>query len=320
MLNSMKSVGFLAMLVALTFTSTLAFLGPSYNPNTKAFAKVGPIPSMVQKPSSAPSSSSQLRMGLDLVTYLRTEWISASICTNQIPRDSKTVLQIGTEDGRAVNFVPRSVEELITSSADADGKLSVGSRRQLKQQRDRRGTGVIVQYIDQPCDDLKGTKDESVDVVISLQAADRMRENGQDWKQSLIETERVLKPGGRFVFVEKTEIEGVKYLDAVMSIATVEEKDSTEKGGEGKEVEKYPVFEMVGYDDVDLVIVPHVAGVVRKAEFAGMTAAEIEANEAAEEKARIADLSIEAFERGLKKRKRKKKNNKSNQDSEAMNN
>lgn len=252
-------------------------------------------------------------MGLDLVTYLRTEWISASLCTNQIPEASTSVLQIGTEDGRAVNFIPRTVERLITSSADEGGELSVACRRQLKQQRDRRATGIIVNYIDQPGDDLFGTEDESVDVVISLQAADRMRENGMNWKKSLMETARVLKPGGRFLFVEKTEIEGESYIEKLMSIATLKQSDKKQDGKEGEEEEEetYPVFELIGYDDVDLVIVPHIAGVVTKAAFAGMTAAEIDANEAAKEKARIADLSITAFERGLKKRKKKK--NKKNQ-------
>lgn len=253
-------------------------------------------------------------MGLDLVTSLRTEWISAAICTNQIPREASSVLQIGTEDARAVTFVPRSVDELITSSCEKDGELSVSCRRQLKQQRERRGTGAVIKYTDQRADDLSETKDESVDVVISLQAADKMRENGLDWKNSIREAARVLKPGGRFIFVEKTEIEGSKYLDVVASVATarlVSEKDSKndddDNNDDDDEEETYPTFELIGYDDVDLVIVPHVAGVVSKTEDAGLTAAEIEAKKAAEEKARISDLSISAFERGIKKRRKKKK-------------
>lgn len=285
------------------FSSTLAAMSSfALFASSNAFT-VGPqsISGIVQ-PSRA--SSTQLPMALDLVTGLRTEWISASICTNQIPRNATSVLQLGTEDGRAVNFVPRTVEEIITSSAEADGELSISSKRQLKQQKERRGTGAVVRYVDQPCDDLKETKDASVDVVISLQAAARMKENGQDWKKSISEAARVLKPDGSFIFVEQTELDGEKYIDAVAAVA-----DGVATVGEDgeEELETYPTFELIGYNDVDLVIVPHIAGVVKKTKFAGLTAAEIEKKDAVDEKARIADLSISAFERGLKKRRKKKK-------------
>lgn len=253
----------------------------------------------------------QLNMALDLVTSLRTEWISAAICTNQIPRDATSVLQLGTEDARAVTFVPRTVDELITSSSEKSGELSISCQRQLKQQRERRGTGAVIRYTDQRADDLSETDDESVDVVISLQAADKMRENGLDWKNSIREAARVLKPGGRFIFVEKTEIEGDKYLDVIASVASTRLKEGGDENNEEEEV--YPTFELIGYDDVDLVIIPHIAGVVGKAVNAGLTEAEIEAKKAAEEKARLSDLSISAFERGLKKR-RKKKNKVETQD------
>mmetsp|Transcript_5733 Transcript_5733/g.7056 ORF Transcript_5733/g.7056 Transcript_5733/m.7056 type:complete len:316 (+) Transcript_5733:79-1026(+) len=268
----------------------------------KAFASSG-----ASFPEGRGNKKVELRMGLDLVTSLRTEWISAAICTNQIPREATSVLQLGTEDARAVTFVPRTVDELITSSSEQSGELSISCRRQLKQQRERRGTGAVIQYIDQRADDLSETKDESVDVVISLQAADKMRENGLDWKSSVREAARVLKPGGRFIFVEKTEIEGDKYLDVIASVATSKLSTGVEIEEGSQEEETYPTFELIGYDDVDLVIVPHIAGVVSKTENAGLTAAEIEAKEAAEQKARISDLSISAFERGIKKRRKKKK-------------
>jgi len=278
----------------------MKFFSPSSFPLVAAL--MAPANAFTVGPSSLakPPSSTQLQMGLDVVTGLRTEWISASICTNQIPRVAKSVLQLGTDDGRAVNFVPRSVEEIITSSAEPDGELSISCRRQLKQQRERRGTGAIIRYVDQRCDDLKETKDASVDVVISLQAAQRMKENGQDWRKSIEEAGRVLKPGGRFVFVEQTEIDGEKFIDAIASIA---DGDVDEDGN----LTNYPIFELLGYDDVDLVIVPHIAGVVAKTQFAGLTQEEIQNKAVTDEKARIADLSISAFERGLKKRRKKKK-------------
>lgn len=251
-------------------------------------------------PSTSASKSTQLQMGLDAVTALRTEWISASICTNQIPSTATSVLQLGTEDGRAVNFVPRSVEEIMTSSAEAEGELSISCRRQLKQQRERRGTGAIIRYMDQPCDNLKEVKDKSVDCVISLQAAQRMTDSGQDCKKSISEAARVLKSGGVFVFVEQTEINGEKYMEGIAEIA---EGDLDEEGN----LLKYPLFDLRGYDDVDLVLVPHVAGVITKTEFAGLTQDEIENKSTVDEKNRIADLSLSVFERGLKKRKKKKK-------------
>ena len=245
------------------------------------------------------STATQLRMGLDLVTYLRVEWVSAALCTNQTPRSADVCLILGCEDGRPVTFVPRTIRELITSSAEKDGKLTVSARRQLKQQQERRQAAKIT-YVDQRCDDLKEVKDESVDIVISLQAAARMLENGVDWKKSIREAARVLKPGGRFLFVEQSELGGDSYAEYVESLYTID--------GETPEdlEDRLPIFE-VGSDNVDLVIIPHIAGVALKSEFAGLSPRELAKKQSDAERERIADLSIEAYERGIKKRKRKKK-------------
>lgn len=122
--------------------------------------------------------------------------MSAALCTNQTPRSADVVLQLGCEDGRAVTFIPRTVRELITSSNEADGQVKVGVKRQLKQQQERRKAATVT-YADQRADDLTETADESVDVVISLQSAAKMMENGLDWKKSVREAARVLKPGDR---------------------------------------------------------------------------------------------------------------------------
>ena len=188
-----------------------------------------------------------LRMGLDLVTYLRTEWISTSLCTNQTPRSAKVVLQLGSEDGRAVNMIPRTVEKLITSSAEPDGKIPVSVERQLRQQAERRGAAKV-RVVNQAADNLSETEDESVDVVISLQAAERMQENGLSWINSVREAARVLKPGGRFLFVEKTTIGEIDYIDCVMGITGF--KDEVQQNPGDEPATKKRIFEMVGFDEV----------------------------------------------------------------------
>ena len=241
-------------------------------------------------------------MGLDMVTYMRVEWIAAALCTNQTPRSADVCLQLGCEDGRAVTFVPRTIERLITSTVEADGILPVAVERQLKQQEKTRNAGRV-QIVNQRADDLKEVENETVDVVLSLAACERMIENGLDWKKSIQEAARVLKPGGRLLFVEPPEINGESFLDylANLSVQTIPQ--------EGSETDDEPmnVFEPLGYDDVDLVLKPHVAGVVIKSDDAGLTKKEREMKAKNAEQDKYAEISITAFERGLKKRKRKKK-------------
>ena len=267
-------------------------------------------PAHLNQPATGSRQQNNMRlfMGLDMVTYLRTEWVSAALVTNQTPREADVCLQLGTADGRAVTFIPKTIRELITSSLEADGELPISTRRQLKQQKERRSGSATITYVDQRADDLKETPDESVDVVISLQAAAKMAENGLSWKKSIEEAARVLKPGGRFLFCEQTTIDGESYLEYMATIQPTKRGEAPASDDEEESDEElYPVFELVGYDDVDLVIEPHIAGVVVKAELAGMTETDLEKMEAEKEKQRLADLSIEAYERGIKKRKRKKK-------------
>lgn len=252
--------------------------------------------------------NTELAMGLDMITYMRTEWISAALCTNQTPRDADVCLQLGCEDGRAVTFIPRTIDQFITSTVEPDGVLPVGIERQLRQQEKIRNAAVVT-FRDQRADDLKETLDESVDIVISLQAAARMIETGLDWKKSVQEAARVLKPGGRLLFVEQTSLNGESYLDYVDNLGLEAEgsEDGEEADDDEQAEERFPIFEEVGYDDVDLVLVPHVAGVAVKAMDAGLTAAERDAKLAKEEQERQAEISLAAFERGIKKRKKKKK-------------
>jgi len=300
-------------------------------------------------------------MGLDLVTYLRTEFVSAAIITNQTPRSANVCLQIGTEDGRGVQFVPRTIKTFITSTIaeentsspsknnnrnnffnffnnnDNDNnnindntnekktELSVSMRRQLKQSKQRRSLDMELIYSDQPADNLFETEDQSVDVVISLQAAARLSECGMDWKKSVCEASRVLKPGGRFLFVEQTTLEGekgpenfvnyVQNLGYIVKSKSSDDNDLTEE--EGGEV--LPVFSEVGLDDVDLVLVPHVAGVAVKAGNVGLTKEEVNKRDKRAKDDASVDLALSVFDRGNKATRRKRKKKKKNKDGEEGN-
>ena len=248
-----------------------------------------------------------LQMAMDMVTYLRTEWIAAALCTNQTPRSADVCLQLGTEDGRLVTFVPRTIRQIITSSAEKDGTITVGARRQLKKNEEIRKCAKV-KIIDQPADDLFEVEDNSVDVVISLQCAQRMIDNGKDWKKAVREACRVLKPGGRLLWVEQTTLNGESYLSYLENLYTqtsgADKSTTTEEGPEGvvSSPTLYPTFDDIGWDDVNLVLIPHTAGVAVKA----FDPSAIETEEQ-KEKARMDDLSLTAFERGIKKRKKKKK-------------
>jgi SAM-dependent methyltransferase len=175
-----------------------------------------------------------------------------------------------------------------------------------------------------------------VDVVVSLQAAQRMHDNGLDWKQSIQEAARVLKPGGRFLFVESSTVNGESYLDYLIGLSEnggveikggLEGLDATENEGSGGDNDeaadgdietskRSPLFDEVGYDQVDMVLQPHIAGVAIKASDADLTVAEKAQKRAQEESDRMAELSFDVFERGLKKRKRKKKKAGADEDGE----
>lgn len=277
---------------------------------SNAFTTVSPLsktPSHSFNNANVKQSRTMLKMGLDLVTYLRCEWVSAALCTNQTPRSADVCLVLGCEDGRPVTFIPRTIEQLITSTVEPDGILPVTVRRQLKQQEKSRGA-AFVSLVDQRADDLNETEDESVDVVLSLQAAAKMREKGLDWKKGVQEAARVLKPGGRFLCVEQTSIDGESYLEYVGNLGTVVVTNNDENEGKEEDAlsEAYPTFECMGYDDVDLVLVPHIATVFVKSADAGLTDAERQLKESQVEDDRMAEISISAFERGMKKRRRKK--------------
>jgi SAM-dependent methyltransferase len=145
-----------------------------------------------------------------------------------------------------------------------------------------------------------------------------MAENGLDWKKSIAEAGRVLKPGGRFLFVESADVGGDSYLEEVMrySVGIGEKEDEGENDGAESEEESEeetestttrPIFSEVGFDNVDMVLQPHIAGVAIKALDADLTAEQRADKKSREEEDRLAELSLSAFERGSKKRRRRGK-------------
>ena len=251
---------------------------------------------------------------MDPITYLRTEWISAALCTNQTPRAANVCLQLGTQDGRAVTFVPRTIREFITSSPTASGVVELGAQRQLKQSAERRQSGVKLMLHNQRADDLTLTADESVDVVISLQAVELMVENDLEWKRSIQEAARVLKPGGRLLWVEPNTVQGESYIEYIENLVLEEGQPGDDDTADDTD-EYLPVFDDVGYDDIDWILQPHTAGVAVK-RSTPMTQREVEAQEAQAQKDAQAEISLAAFERGLKKKRKKKKKTKNADETE----
>jgi SAM-dependent methyltransferase len=149
-----------------------------------------------------------------------------------------------------------------------------------------------------------------------------MAENGLDWKKSIAEAGRVLKPGGRFLFVESADVAGESYLEEVMRWSAegadgVFQQDEGDDGTIGDEEARdgsntplqNVIFSEVGFDNVDMVLQPHIAGVAIKALDADLTSQQRADKRSQEEEERLAELSLSAFERGRKKRRKKKTKN-----------
>jgi SAM-dependent methyltransferase len=180
---------------------------------------------------------------------------------------------------------------------------------------ERRQSAAIT-YSDQSADFLIDTPSSSIDVVISLQSAQRMAENGLDWKKAIQEAGRVLKPGGRFLFVESADVAGESYLEEVMKLASggvdamyAEENGDDEPADEQEKSmleDDNAIFSEVGFDNVDMVLQPHIAGVAIKAEDADLTPQQRAQKKYEEERERIDEMRLSLWEGGPKKRRKKK--------------
>ena len=133
---------------------------------------------------------------------------------------------------------------------------------------------------------------------------------------------RVLKPGGRFLFVESAEVDGESFLEEILKMSApaddgeeADDNDNNESTEESTTIEENEdgddsmsiIFSEVGYDNVDMVLTPHVAGVAIKALDADLTSEQRAELKTREERDRMADLSLDAFERGNRRNKRRRK-------------
>jgi len=319
-----------------------------------------PISVQFNLPKATFPSKTLLSMAfLDPISYSRTEFITSAILTNQIPRSSKVVLQIGTEDPRCVYYLPRSVSEILchpTYSAEK-GKLPFRARRQLDQAKERRGQmeATEIKAIELEAEDgiatkkggmLYGVESDTVDVVVWTQIADEMKkfyEKGgrgedkvgpSDWfEYALKDVNRVLKEGGRVVFIEREEVEDlmgtgrkIGFVDALRAIRMDDtfkmfgpNEDEGEEGDDQKPIEEIDLGTYasldVAFDKVDFCPAPHIAGVAIKrssnpdedlAEKGGQgREMNIQERMLYEKRTADAELAFEAFERGRRKGRRK---------------
>lgn len=108
---------------------------------------------------------------------------------------------------------------------------------------------------------------------------------------------------------EDAEVDGKAAAATVVTTAADDDGSSIadDDGDTANDTTISPLFDEVGYDQVDMVLQPHVAGVAIKASDADLSAAEKAQKRAREESDRLAELSFDVFERGLKKRRKRKK-------------
>ncbi len=279
------------------------------------------------------SGSGPLSAFMDPITYSRVEFVSASIVSNQIPRAADSCLQINTIDPRVFYYVPKTLRKVLCHPTfDKDDKVvDFRARRQIKQAIERRGgmESLDIEFLEKemPLDYSRAfsvVDDESVDVVLCVTALEDTPDDF-DLKAMSMEIGRVLKPGGRFIFVEREEKKVGETIEALRmdgSYRPFDDKDSEEEAAYQAELEGgdvdfslYSMFDVVE-DPIDMCPMPFIAGVSVKRD----------PNEALEpekpkvltpaEQARAkkvsdgADLVISAFERGRKKSRPKKKGGK----------
>lgn len=170
--------------------------------------------------------SSSLTMGLfDYMNplYWKQEYVVAATLANQIPASAAIVMEMYAADGKRFFYYPDSVVQVVVSpplSERIGG--STDSEKQKKEEKALLDAGArarksVIQKR------LAETPSNTIDAVVMVAGAvQRVAKEGK-----LSDVSRVLKPGGRLVFVEKNE--DVSLLDAVgdefESVQLIEEQD-----------------------------------------------------------------------------------------------
>ena len=312
------------------------------------------------KATTATTATTALQASTDPVSYWRVEYVSSAMLSNQIPRSASTVLQLGTVDPKAVYYLNKDVNKLLChpSYSAVQGGVSPRANRQLTQAKERRGGMDKLELVCLRTERLDGraTKqggflygvdDNSVDAVVFCEVLEEIIEfyakpkasasilGSDEWFRNLLEElNRVLKVGGRLVFVEKRDIAGLlPGPSAVPLVGAIEGMrmdgsfklfaDGETEGMEGddeREMDEvdlgtYSLFD-VAYDQIDFCPTPHVAGVAIKRSIEEPFEEEEESEpervlniqERIEYEKRVqgAELAIAAFEKGRKKRKKLK--------------
>ena len=163
-------------------------------------------------PSRTPAQTPPLCMNLlDYVNpmYWKREYLVGAVLGSQVPPAAAVVLELYAEDAKRFFYYQSSVVQVVVApplseqlAAKGLGRAEVEkAEKEMTEAAGRAKKSVLMKPLD-------GTPSNSVDAVVCVQAARRVAEAGR-----LSDLARVLKPGGRVVFLE--EPEDLAVLDAV---------------------------------------------------------------------------------------------------------
>ena len=141
--------------------------------------------------------------------YWKREYLVGAVLGSQVPPAAAVVLELYAEDAKRFFYYQSSVVQVVVApplseqlAAKGLGRAEVEkAEKEMTEAAGRAKKSVLMKPLD-------GTPSNSVDAVVCVQAARRVAEAGR-----LSDLARVLKPGGRVVFLE--EPEDLAVLDAV---------------------------------------------------------------------------------------------------------
>mmetsp|Transcript_25713 Transcript_25713/g.57660 ORF Transcript_25713/g.57660 Transcript_25713/m.57660 type:complete len:282 (+) Transcript_25713:129-974(+) len=157
------------------------------------------------------SRMAPMSMGLfDYVNplYWKREYITAAMLSRQIPSSAQTVLELFSEDGKRFYYYPKTVSQVIV--VPGAGGLDDKTRREMDEMAAKAFKALRVA-------DLSSLPSGAVDVVVSVNKL------GGSPASTARDLFRVLRPGGRLVFVEPLKDLGA--LDGTAFSVTFDEED-----------------------------------------------------------------------------------------------